>query len=52
MITLYLAQKDAQVFTFEGSHSIANTAQTNFEFCGQLNIELIEGNIDQTRPPL
>jgi predicted O-methyltransferase YrrM len=51
MTTLYLAQKkDAQVFTFEGSHSIANTAQTNFEFAGQLNIELIEGNIDQTLP--
>ncbi|NOT73728.1 MAG: class I SAM-dependent methyltransferase [Cyclobacteriaceae bacterium] len=47
--SLYLAQKkDAMVFTFEGSHSIANAALTNFEWAEQKNIELIEGNIDAT----
>ena len=49
LTSLYLAQKkDAFVYTFEGSHAIANTAQTNFEWTGQKNIELIEGNIDNT----
>ncbi|CAN5507431.1 hypothetical protein BH10BAC4_BH10BAC4_12960 [soil metagenome] len=49
LTTLYLAQKkDAVVFTFEGSHAIANAALTNFEWADQKNIELIEGNIDTT----
>jgi predicted O-methyltransferase YrrM len=49
LTTLYLAQKkDAQVFTFEGCHDIANTALTNFEWAGKQNIKLIEGNLDQT----
>ncbi|MBY0435891.1 MAG: class I SAM-dependent methyltransferase [Cyclobacteriaceae bacterium] len=49
--TLYLAQKkDARIFTFEGSHAIANVALTNFEWAEQKNIELIEGNIDSTLP--
>lgn len=49
MTTLYMAQKkDAQIFTFEGSHAIANTALTNFEWAGKQNIKLIEGNLDQT----
>lgn len=49
LTTLYLAQKkDVEVFTFEGSHAIANVALTNFEWAGKKNIKLIEGNIDQT----
>lgn len=49
LTTLYLAQKkDAQIFTFEGSHAIANVALTNFEWAGKQNIKLIEGNLDQT----
>jgi predicted O-methyltransferase YrrM len=49
LTSLYLAQKkDAMIYTFEGSHSIANAAITNFEWAEQKNIELIEGNIDNT----
>lgn len=47
--TLYLAQKkNAKVFTFEGSESIAEVAQDTFEFASAKNIELIKGNIDST----
>jgi len=47
--TLYLAQKkNARVFTFEGSESIAEVAQDTFEFASAKNIELIKGNIDST----
>jgi predicted O-methyltransferase YrrM len=47
--TLYLAQKkNAKVFTFEGSESIAEVAQDTFEFAAAKNIELIKGNIDST----
>lgn len=49
LTTLYLAQKkDATIYTFEGSHDIANVALTNFEWAGRKNIELIEGNITST----
>ncbi len=49
LTSLYLAQKkDVMVYTFEGSHAIANAAITNFEWAEQKNIELIEGNIDTT----
>jgi predicted O-methyltransferase YrrM len=49
LTTLYLAQKkDASIFTFEGSHDIMNVALTNFEWAGKKNIEVIEGNIDNT----
>jgi predicted O-methyltransferase YrrM len=49
--TLYLAAyKPSQIFTFEGSASIANVALTNFEYFNTKNIELIEGNIDSTLP--
>lgn len=49
LTTLYLAQKaDAEIFTFEGSHAIANVALTNFEWSGKKNITLIEGNLNQT----
>lgn len=47
--TLYLAEKsDARVFTFEGSKSLANIALTHFELFEKKNIQLIEGNIDNT----
>lgn len=47
--TLYLAQKkNAKVFTFEGSESIAEVAQDTFAFASAKNIELIKGNIDST----
>lgn len=49
--SLYLSEvRDAQVYTFEGSHSIANVALTNFEYLDRNNIHLVEGNIDQTLP--
>jgi predicted O-methyltransferase YrrM len=49
--TLYLAsRKEAKIFTFEGSHSVADIALTNFEYFNTKNIELIEGNIDTTLP--
>lgn len=47
--TLYLAQqKNARVYTFEGSESIAEVAQDTFDFAAAKNIELIRGNIDST----
>lgn len=47
--TLYLSQrKDAHVFTFEGSDTVADIAEISFEFAGAKNIELIRGNIDST----
>ncbi len=47
--TLYLAnKKDSRVFTFEGSHTLANIALTHFELFDTKNITLIEGNIDHT----
>ncbi|MDZ4716187.1 MAG: class I SAM-dependent methyltransferase [Cytophagales bacterium] len=49
LTTLFLAQKkDAMIYTFEGSHDLANVALTNFEWSGKKNIQLIEGNIDKT----
>ncbi len=49
LTSLYMAQKkNAMIYTFEGSHAIANTAITNFEWAGKTNIKLIEGNIDST----
>ncbi len=47
--SLYLSEvSDATVYTFEGSHAIANVALTNFEYLDRKNIHLIEGNIDTT----
>lgn len=47
--TLYLAQnKQARVFTFEGSRSLSHIALTHFELLEKKNIKLIEGNIDHT----
>ena len=49
LTTLFLAQrKDTMIYTFEGSHAIANVALTNFEWAGKKNIKLIEGNINNT----
>lgn len=49
LTTLYLAyKKDAMVYTFEGSHAIANVALTNFEWANRTNIKLIEGPLDKT----
>ncbi|MEK6781540.1 MAG: class I SAM-dependent methyltransferase [Bacteroidota bacterium] len=49
--SLYLAMnEDSQVTTFEGSHSLADVALTNFEYFDKNNIELIEGNINSTLP--
>ncbi len=51
LTSLYLAsKKDVEVYTFEGSHSLCNVAQTNFEWAEKTNIQLIEGNIDSTLP--
>jgi len=47
--TLYLAKdEECQVTTFEGSHALADVAQTNFEYFDKKNIDLIEGNIHTT----
>jgi predicted O-methyltransferase YrrM len=49
--TLYLAaQKDVSVTTFEGSKALASIALTNFESFNAKNIDLVEGNIDETLP--
>lgn len=47
--TLYLAQKkDSHVTTFEGSAEIADIARLTFEFSGNTNIQMVEGNLDNT----
>lgn len=47
--TLYLAKKkNAKVYTFEGSGSIAEVAEDTFRFSGVTNIEIIKGNINST----
>ena len=48
--TSYLASANpsSKVITFEGSHAIARIAFGNFETLGLKNIELVEGNFDQT----
>ncbi|MBL7856409.1 MAG: class I SAM-dependent methyltransferase [Cyclobacteriaceae bacterium] len=48
--TLYLAQGDTHVTTFEGSAPIARIARQNFEIAQASNINLVEGNIDTTLP--
>ena len=44
------AKKDVQLFTFEGSASIANLAKQNLSELNCFNYQLIEGNIDNTLP--
>jgi len=49
--SLYLASvENSKVITFEGNPGMIDIALTNFEYFKQKNIELIEGNIDQTLP--
>lgn len=49
--TLYMAKKEnAFVNTFEGNPSMINIAHTNFEYFEAKNINLVEGNIDETLP--
>jgi len=45
---LSLAKQDAKIITLEGSSAIANKAKENFETLELKNIELIEGNFDNT----
>lgn len=49
---LSLARPDAKIFTLEGASSIAEKASNNFKSIGLQNIELIEGNFDNTLPLL
>ncbi len=49
--TLYLAnvnRSDSKVYTFEGSQPLAKLARKHFKENGCENIEIIEGNIDDT----
>lgn len=50
--TSYLASADkgGKVFTFEGAPSVANVARKNFSSLGLENIQLTEGNFDETLP--
>jgi predicted O-methyltransferase YrrM len=51
LTTLYFSElPKCKVHTFEGSHALANIALTNFEYFEKKNINLIEGNIDETLP--
>jgi len=46
LTSLYLSYVDgASVYTFEGSHSLANVALTNIEFLERSNVEVLEGDI-------
>nr|AIA18902.1 Methyltransferase domain protein [uncultured bacterium] len=45
---LSLAKPDGRLITMEGSKEIANAAKQNFKAIGLKNIELIEGNFDDT----
>lgn len=50
--TSYLASagENGRVFTFEGAPSVANVARKNFADLGLTNIQLTEGNFDETLP--
>ncbi len=49
--SLYLAKNEScRVTTFEGSHSLADIALTNFEYFDKKNIDLIEGDLHTTLP--
>ena len=51
LTSLYFSElPDCKVHTFEGSHSLANVALTNFEYLDKKNIQLIEGDIASTLP--
>jgi predicted O-methyltransferase YrrM len=44
------ANTNGKVFTMEGAPSVANTAKKNFEKLNLKNIQVIEGNFDETLP--
>lgn len=48
--TCYLAcaNRNSEIYTFEGSSEIAKIANKNFESAGVKNINLIQGNFDKT----
>ncbi|MHA6247711.1 O-methyltransferase [Pontibacter sp. CAU 1760] len=48
--TAYLAEArhTARIHTFEGCPNIARAAKQNFRYLGLKNIELVQGNLDQT----
>ncbi|MBS1682593.1 MAG: class I SAM-dependent methyltransferase [Bacteroidetes bacterium] len=49
--SLYLSKIErSKVITFEGNPWMINIAKSNFEYFHQKNIQLIEGNINQTLP--
>lgn len=48
---LATAKQDAKVYTMEGSKEIASVAKSNFKNLQIENIEIIEGNFDETLPP-
>jgi len=49
--SLYLSNATGtRLSTFEGNSAMINIALTNFEYFDRRNIELIEGNIEQTLP--
>lgn len=50
--TAYLAAPDSrnQVVTFEGSPALIEMAQLNWKHLGLTNIDVVEGNIDETLP--
>lgn len=51
LTSLYLSYvPQANVYTFEGSHALANVAMTNFEFLERRNIDVVEGDIAHTLP--
>ncbi len=52
--TAYLAsaRAGATIITMEGARSVAAMAKRNFNKLGLTNIELVEGNFDETLPPV
>lgn len=51
LTSLYFSElPDCKVHTFEGSPALANVALTNFEYLDKKNINLIEGDINNTLP--
>ena len=48
--TLYLAESKKPVYSFEGAAPLASLSQQHFKELNKDNIQLIEGNIDNTLP--
>jgi predicted O-methyltransferase YrrM len=49
---LSMAKPDARLITMEGSNEIADVAKQNFRIIELKNVELIEGNFDDTLSPV